>query len=279
MPKYDYKLIKCPFCNESRKSTGLHKHIKTHGDDIWKKYLEMKPPKRTILLNDGTYKCSECDFIGKTIQSTSSHWWRVHTIDGKKHCSCGMGIRNKKIVRIAPAWNKGLTKETDGRVKKIGESVSRTIQKQLKNGTYIPKRMGDIARKKLSEKQSLHNSGGKSKWYIVAEKNVQGTYEKLFAETLEHENIKWERIHTNNNIFKYQFGTKIKSYAPDFFLPEYNLYVEIKGHWWGNDEFKMLAIKEQHSDKRLIVILGKEKLDVICKNIRINLPLEPVWSW
>jgi hypothetical protein len=41
----------------------------------------------------------------------------------------------------------------------------------------------------------------------------------------------------------------------------------------------MLAIKEQHSDKRLIVILGKEKLDVICKNIRINLPLEPVWSW
>lgn len=275
MPKYVYELVQCPFCEENRKSTGLHKHIKTHGQDKWKEYLTSKPTLKSTKIDDG-FVCGECDFIGKTIQSASSHWWRNHTEEGKNHASKQRGTKYRE-GRIP--WNRGLTKETDERIKKIGKSISIIRQKQILNGTYVPKKMGIKARQELSKRQSLRNSGGKSKWYVVAGRSVQGTYEKQFAEALEAEQIVWEKIKTNNHIFKYEQDGKIRSYAPDFYLPTLGLYVEIKGYWWGNDENKMKCIKEHHSDKNLVVIFGKDKLDKVCKNIREFLPLEPVWSW
>jgi len=280
MPKYIYELVQCPFCTEQRKSTGLHKHVKTHGPDKWIEYLNSKEKKKSISIESG-YKCVECDFIGKTVQSTSSHWWRQHTESGQQHVAVGVGRKRGSkngAKRKAPAWNKGLTKD-DPRVAKFAESFSKTVRKQILDGTYIPKKMGDAARQRLSERQSLHNTGGRSKWFTVAGKRVQGTYEKQFAEKLEVEQIRWDKIKTHNRLFKYEQDSKIKSYAPDFYLPDFDIYVEIKGYWWGNDEAKMLSVKEQHQDKNLVVIFGKNKLDKVCESIKINLPLEPLWSW
>ncbi len=281
MPKYVYELIKCPFCNEVRKSVGLHRHIKTHGSDKWAKYLSSKKSKLNIIEINGSYKCPECKFIGKTMQSATSHWWRNHTVKGKLHSSNGGSKPGPRGPRKSnkPAWNKGLTKDTDLRVKKNSLSVSKTIQQQLLDGTFKPKKMSDEARLVLSERQSLVNSGGRCKWFTIAGNRVQGTYEKQFAEQLEFENIRWEKIKTNNHIFKYVYNDKVRSYAPDFYLPDFNIYVEIKGFWWGDDENKMRCIKDQHIDKHLIILYGKEKLDYICKNIKEKLPLEPVWSW
>lgn len=179
-----------------------------------------------------------------------------------------------------PAWNKGLKSETDERVKNNSLKVSETFQRQIREGTYIHNGiMGEKARKELSERQALNNSGGKSKWFEINGQKVQGTYELLFAQKLEEQNIIWEKVKTNNRIFKYKIGEKEKSYAPDFYLPELDLFIEIKGFWWGNDEEKMLTIKEQHLDKRLIVIFGIEKLKQISTDIRNNLINEPLWSW
>ena len=180
MPKYIYSIIQCPFCDEKRKSTGLHHHIKTHGEAKWNEYLNSKPKEKNEKIENG-FKCLECDFIGKTKQSVSSHWWRNHTTDGKKHASTKLKSSYKKGRK---AWNKGLTKETDERVKKNSESVSKAFQQQIKDGTYIPRKMNIEARKRLSEEQSLHNRGGKSKWYTVNNQKVQGTYELKFASQL-----------------------------------------------------------------------------------------------
>lgn len=277
MPKYIYELVKCPFCDEKRKSTGLHKHIKTHGPELWLRYLDSKAKPKSSR-TEGGFLCSECDFVGKTVQSVSSHWWRNHTQPGRNHVAIGAGAKSDS-ARNHTAWNKGLTKETDERVRKNGQAISRLQQKQIAEGTYIPRKMGTVARQKLSEKQALNNSGGKSKWFTVAGQRVQGTYEKQFAERLEEENILWEKIKTNNHLFRYQQDGRTRSYAPDFYLPQFDLYVEIKGFWWGDDEDKMSLIKEQHLDKKLIVLVGKSKLDEVCQNIRERLPLELMWTW
>lgn len=47
---------------------------------------------------------------------------------------------------------------------------------------------------------------------------------------------------------------KKRHYTPDFYLPKYNMYVEIKGHWWGNDKEKMVTVIEQYPDKQLLII-------------------------
>lgn len=178
-----------------------------------------------------------------------------------------------------PAWNKGLTNETDERVANNSKSASEALRKMVEEGSYIKRSMGPEARKRLSEEQSLRNRGGRSKWHDVGGVQVQGTYEKQFAEALNNQNVVWEKVKTNNHIFKYEMDDKIRSYAPDFYLPEYDLYVEIKGFWWGNDEAKMECVKTQHSDKNLVVIFGIDELNRICEDIKGVLPLEPVWSW
>lgn len=189
--------------------------------------------------------------------------------------------RAKKTVgrpKGIAAWNKGLTNKTDSRVAKTSLAVSMNIQKRIIEGTYVPAKMSTEARERLSVRQSLHNTGGKSKWFDVAGQKVQGTYEKQFAESLQNSNMEWVKIKTNNHVFRYTNGDKIRSYAPDFYLPELDLYVEIKGFWWGNDKHKMELIRKQHGDKLLLVVFGKNELDRICCNLQ-DLSLEPVWSW
>lgn len=219
------------------------------------------------------YKCPYCNKFFKKF-GIKNHIWRIHTEEGKNYC------RNYNNNRNFKPWNKGLTKETDARVKKNGESVSRTVQYKIKNGTYVPPPSMSIKnRKKLSEQQSLKNRGGKSKWFKIGNQKVQGTYELFFAQKLEEQCVKWERIKTNNHIFKYILDNKIKSYTPDFYLPDLNLYIEIKGYWWGNDKNKMLALKEQHKDKNVIILFGLQKIKDICIDIKTNLLKELIWSW
>ena len=62
------------------------------------------------------------------------------------------------------AWNKGLTK-TDLRVLKNSLSVS----KALKGKPGHP--LTEKQKTEISKRQSLHNNGGKSKWYEVGGKH------------------------------------------------------------------------------------------------------------
>lgn len=43
---------------------------------------------------------------------------------------------------------------------------------------------------------------------------------------------------------------KPKKYTPDFFISDYNIYIEAKGYFTSKDRTKMLLIKEQHPDKK-----------------------------
>lgn len=271
MPKYVYELVKCPYCDEYRKSTGLHKHVKTHGDVVYAEFMESNKNIPKFKLIDDIFYCNECEYSASTRQSVTSHWWRQHTLTGKTH------IAGRKDGCIA--WNKGMSKEDHPSLMIASQKISATLLDGYASGRILPVPQSESVRAATSERMSLHNPGGRTKWYKVYGISVQGTYERDFAEALVAQNISWEKVKTNNHIFKYVKDDKIKSYAPDFYLSEMNLYVEIKGFWWGDDENKMLCVKEQCSNKNVVVIFGRSKLDAIISDIKKNLPLEPVWSW
>lgn len=119
-----------------------------------------------------------------------------------------------------------------------------------KNGPNIPN--NDYC-KKLSRIMSENNRGGKSKWFIVNNIRVQGTWERDFALWLIENNIEWIRPKS----IKYKMYNKIKRYTPDFYLPTYNVFIEIKGYWWGNDKEKMSCVINQHNDKLFLIIEDK----------------------
>jgi len=147
-----------------------------------------------------------------------------------------------------PAWNKGLTKETDSRV--LENSIA------LSNATKgRPGRLhSDETKRKLSQKASVNNKGGRCKWFEVASQKVQGKWEQNVALKFEELHIKWVKLKTNQYTFEYTMDDKIRSYTPDFYLPDYDIYLEIKGRWWGRDKEKMNLVLEKYKDKKIIVI-------------------------
>lgn len=110
--------------------------------------------------------------------------------------------------------------------------------------------MSDDARASLSKRMSENNPGGKSKWYEVNGIKVQGTWERNFALWCNEQNIKWIRPAS----LIYEIEGKRKRYCPDFYLPDKELYIEIKGYWWGNDRQKMKAVLDQYPDIKIKII-------------------------
>lgn len=147
-------------------------------------------------------------------------------------------------------WNKGLTKETDEITYKASITLSNTQKEKVRNGTYKVSVMSDESKRKASERQSLHNSGGKCKWYKVNGVSVQGTWERNIAQIFEDTGVEWKR----STIWKYNMENKVKSYTPDFYLPKYDLWIEVKGYWWGNDKEKMDIVCRTYPERKILII-------------------------
>lgn len=193
---------------------------------------------------DDLYQCPIC---GKKFSKNGicSHIWRMHDEQGKLFDTTkylpGSGVEG---------WNKGLTKDTDLRVRLSSESLKRSIelngcklkgrklspqhilkislgaQRGIKNGTW---NLGNSWVKRY-EYQSLMNG----KVYLM------GKWELEYAKYLDSSGIKWER---NTKKFRYVSDllpneSKIGYYIPDFYLVDEDSYVEIKGYETNLDHSK-----------------------------------------
>ena len=232
--------------------------------------------KPNIIVNEnwfdektGKYSCPYCNkkYSKKGI---SSHIILSHLEEGKEWKS---NLDN--FNRTRDPWNKNLTKETDERVKINTENSAKSLNILRKEGKVKPPVFSEEFLKRQSEKMSLHNPGGKCKWYTVDGVKVQGTWERDIAKTFTRKNIKWIKPSTSSHSFKYNMDDKIKTYTPDFYLEELELYIEVKGYWWGRDKEKMNAVKEQYPSINLLII-EKENYKKFLYNVDI-LDGELVW--
>lgn len=197
-------------------------------------------------------KCNHCEKILKSEKSLKAHFWRAHTEDGIEYSKTKAGRQPK------PNYRKGLTKETSEEIRETSEKVAKTMREKVANGKYVPIPWTKERKKALSISQSLNNRGGKCKWFEYKGYKIQGTWELNVVKKLDEMNIKWHKPKVNSEVWSYTLNGKQKSYTPDLFLEEFNLFLEIKGYWWGNDKEKMNAVIEQHSDKKIVIIEKEE---------------------
>lgn len=61
---------------------------------------------------------------------------------------------------------------------------------------------------------------------------------------------------------KYTVPTSIHTYTPDFHIPGTNIYLETKGRFTSQDRKKMLLVKAQHPDKRVIMVFMNAKTPI-----------------
>lgn len=144
-------------------------------------------------------------------------------------------------------WCDGLTKETDERLKKLGEKCSKTAKRQFASGERIN-----------SYKASNYKGGYREDLGHY----VRSSWEADVARYLKMMNVNYKyEPKTFTLILKNGVET---SYRPDFYLPEYDLYVEVKGYirrkykGYENKDEKVETFKLSYPDKK-ILFLDKQK--------------------
>jgi len=217
-------------------------------------------------------ECRHCKRIINNIGSLAAHeMCCIKNPNRIKHKSGpGAGAQKGYIP-----WNKGLTKQTDIRVKKSAE----IFHNNYINGEYL-KPLG-IARTEEKEKERrkkisiLTNIRYKNGWLPKAGRCkkikytsptagdilVDGSWELLVAKYLDSIKVNWFR---NKTRFCYKnLNGEDSFYTPDFFVKNWDVYIEVKGYETDLDRCKWSQFPYK------IEIWKKEKINKI-KNILLS---------
>lgn len=108
------------------------------------------------------------------------------------------------------------------------------------------------------ESYSDKNVVGRSKHFTVDGVRYNSTWEYEVSKYLNDKNIKWQR--SKIKPIPYLWKNTWHLYFPDFFLPEHNIYLEVKGYETDRDREKW-----KQADKPILVVKQKE-IDLIKKN-------------
>ena len=121
--------------------------------------------------------------------------------------------------------------------------------------------------KKLKGKTGGYKIGGGSNYSKKGYyKNVwmDSSWELLFAELCDKYNIKWIRDKTIK--IEYEIKNQKYNYNPDFYIPNKNEYIEIKGRWYPSSKLKMKNILLQHPEKIIKILENKNDIINYVKN-------------
>lgn len=209
------------------------------------------------------YKCPYCNTLFSKF-GIGTHIFMQHTNDGTQY-------KNKKFsdmeMKSKMGWSRGLTKDTDVRVKNAAEQQRRLFESgeivsYWKNKKLSPehKYKLSLAQTKILNEFEITNNFKHVKYYkcknlLGEEYNMRGLYEVKISNWLNANNITWTRGKKLNYIKE----NVNKTYSPDFYLPEYDLFIETKGYYPECDQIKMKLVLEQNCIN--LRILFKETID------------------
>lgn len=240
------KLV-CKFCGRICKNKSGLKFHENRCKENPQKFLNNKQKYEE-------FYCKYCGRKSPTKQGNTCH---------ESYCS-----KNPNKDPNRHGWNKGLTKETDERVKRCGETYTKNCKEGKFSGwlkgktketderlAKLSKSVSEKVKKKVAE-GTWHNSFSKSRTIEYKGIKFLGSWEVNFAKYLDSKNIKWERCKEQ---FDYYFENINHKYTPDFYLPDYDLYIEIKGCPTEKDFAKWSCFP---SNKKLDIYFGDELVEM-----------------
>lgn len=263
----------CPKCKRLITIINFNKHLKSCGKQKLR-HKDVKEILEKCIIKDNKYICPICNKEYSKM-GIGTHIWLKHCESSKYyHEYSHDGYKNGTRV----AWNKGLTKETDIRICKSSNVY--------RKNHILGKHKKSIAKDKESWKRNISiginkfiqnnpdiyigtYKRGFVKIYIYNGIKLQGTYELKFAIWCDKNSIKWQR---NRQGFEYFYLNKIHKYFPDFYLPDLDEYVEVKGYKVIKDYFKWRQFPNNKKlnivDDRIMKKLGIDKIikNSECKN-------------
>lgn len=176
--------------------------------------------------------CRYCGKICKNKNSLAQHEVRCKNNPNRIVISPAGLIAMQAKAKEHGSWNKGLTKETDARVANNGKAIKKVHD--AGGFDYTKNRHTEATKEKIrQQKLALCAQQGTN----LCGKGLRGYYKGYYCQSswelayviynLEH-SIVFER---NKKGFKYTLDGIERSYFPDFYLPESDTYIEIKGYY------------------------------------------------
>lgn len=207
------------------------------------------------------FVCMYCGKLCKNKNSKVQHEIRCKLNENHIICKPTYGYKGKV------GWSKGLTKYTDDRLSNVSAGVNKYYETH--NGTFKGKHHTVETKKRMSENAMVNNfqsHWGSRKSYEYKGITFISYYEVQVAEDLDKNEILWEK--PKYGIFNYtdSFG-KIHTYTPDFYLPDYDVYLDPKNDFLINNINPTLGYSDmekinwviQQNNVR-IIILNKNQL-------------------
>lgn len=105
---------------------------------------------------------------------------------------------------------------------------------------------------------------------------LESSYEFKVAEELDKNGIKWNRPSKKDAmVYQYPEENKIRRYFPDFYLPEYDVYLDPKNNYRIRQDMRKIRLVSQKYKVR-VIILPSDQLDwdSISTIIGINSPMK-----
>lgn len=216
--------IRCGLCNVDVTANNYNKHVERH----------LKNPdsfqKRKYALN---HEGLQCQFCGKECKNRNS------LCNHERLCRDNPDRQLTKYEKYGPiegfnhkgrpAWNKGLTKETDERVRKISD----TYRKHYKEGLITPSTgRGKTEETEIGRREKLSKKAKQTEFWKYKRKHIveyngykfDSSYEVEVAKSLDENNIRWEKPKS----FIYHFNDAEHTYTADFYLPDFDVYLDPK---------------------------------------------------
>lgn len=217
--------------------------------------------------------CQYCNKLCKNKNSLAQHEIRCKRNPNKLEVNSNFKkyndqVKNGEIIKentnhYTKAKNLGLPKP------KISEETRKKISEASKKQKWDDERKSQHSKvmtqvaKDNPESYSASNVSGRCKSsYIIDsygnETTVHGSWERLVAEHLNECNIKW--TNTIEEVFEYYWEGRMRRYYPDFYLPEYDTYIEVKGYQRDRDIEKWKSLDN-------LIVLKKSEIDDIKNKI------------
>lgn len=220
------KYTACPICNRQIANNSYNKHVAAHS----------KPSRYLRPLDHDDLNCKYCDKLCKNRKSLAQHEIRCKS----NNSTLKVVVPGNKLSHTA--WNKGLTKETDERVAKTAESVSKTLQQKVSEGWKPFFATDDY----WTDEMRAQRSAEKVQLFIehpelhpnrrLASNKAMNYPEQVAAAWLSDHNISYE--------YQYKTAFNNKSRYVDFYVADYDLYIEIDGEYWHADSQDKDAAKD-----------------------------------
>jgi hypothetical protein len=209
--------------------------------------------------------CSFCERICKNDNSLRNHE-RLCKLNPNKDVVKSNFIEYNKKVKLGiikkPPVNQFEKAKLNNRTYVVSDETRKKLSEANKNRKKSPetieklKKSMQLAVKNNPDSYTASNVSGRTPIIEYNGVKLKGTWEVETAKWLDFNNIVWTNVVDG---FEYWWNNSTHLYYPDFYLPTFNLYIEVKGYERDRDREKWKVVNN-------LIVFKKQEIMKIKNN-------------